>query len=63
MAAELATLQKQLQKEIKNRSTPLFLQTHGSVWSSTKLPVACFSVWALAIYLLDNAGLGAQAFL
>lgn len=58
--ADLASIQRTLQREIKKttRTKPLFLETRGSVWSSTKLPIACFSLYAVVIYALNNAGLG-----
>lgn len=58
--ADLASIQRTLQREITKttRTKPLFLETRGSVWSSTKLPIACFSLYAVVIYALNNAGLG-----
>lgn len=58
--ADLATLQRSIQKEFTKtaRRKPLFLETRGSVWSSTKLPIALFSLYAVVIYALNYAGLG-----
>ncbi|KAK9898815.1 UPF0187-domain-containing protein [Cystobasidium minutum MCA 4210] len=52
-------MQRTLQQEFRKtaRTKPLFLETRGSVWSSTKLPIACFSLYAVVIYALNNAGL------
>jgi hypothetical protein len=58
--ADFAGLQRTLQKELKQhaRKKPLFLETRGSVWGATKLPIAFFSTYAGAIYVLNYAGLG-----
>jgi hypothetical protein len=60
--ADLAAIQQSIQREFKKttRTKPLFLETRGSVWSSTKLPIAFFALYALVIYALNNAGLGEQ---
>lgn len=58
--ADLTSIQRTLQRELRKttRTKPLFLETRGSVWSSTKLPIAFFALYALLIYALNNAGLG-----
>lgn len=60
--ADIAAIQHSIQREFKKttRTKPLFLETRGSVWSSTKLPIAFFALYALVIYALNNAGLGEQ---
>ncbi|KAK9893249.1 hypothetical protein P389DRAFT_182297 [Cystobasidium minutum MCA 4210] len=61
--ADLASIQKSLHRgEFKKtaQTKPLFLETRGSVRSSTKLPIAFFALCALVIYALDNAGLAGE---
>lgn len=55
---DLASLQRRAQGELANARVPLFLQSRGSVWSSTQKPIAAFSLYALGIWVLNSMGLG-----
>lgn len=56
--SDLATVQRKAMRSLKDSRRPLFLQTEGSVWASTRIPIVAFAGYALGIYLLNQASLG-----
>ena len=56
--SEHAHLQQKAMHSLQDSRRPLFLQTQGSVWTSTRIPIVAFAGYALGIYLLNLASLG-----
>jgi hypothetical protein len=57
MQTDLQRLQARAKRELASSKRPLFLQTRGSVWSSTRIPIIVFTIYGFLIYLLNKANL------